>query len=250
MIKSLMVLLTLVVTQLIFLSLPPELIIPFNRLIRPTFYASVAIVYLIFAGREERPRPHEGQTLILAVIGSFLYLSSIFVTGVIYGFGRNAMFGSPQVFIENIWVYATVAFFSEYIRFKIIKDTFVITTLVYTFVQMDTLRNILGTDLTGTLDFFFVVFFPTLTMNVVLSYMAFKSGFKALLIIRYVFGSSTVFLPALPSCPPPVYAAVTSGVLLVFVSFYHINIISMKQKKRRKKSAIQVSSTVSEKCGT
>jgi len=246
MVKSLTVLIILVVSQLIFLSLPHELIIPFNRLIRPTLYASVAIVYLIYTGREERPRPHEGQTLILAVIGSFLYISSVFVTGVIYGFGRNAMFGSnPQVFIENIWVYATVAFFSEYIRLKIIKDTFALTTLVYTFVQMDTLRNIFGVDLSGTLDFFFVVFFPTLTMNVVLSYMAFKSGFKALLIIRAIFGLSTVFLPVLPSCPPPVYAAVTSGVLLVFVSFYHINIISMKQNKRRKTSF-----KVSKKCGT
>ena len=243
------ILLVLVISQLVFLSLPNELIVPFNRLVRPTLYASIAVVCFIYAGRQERPRPNAGLALILSVIGGILYFSAVFITGFIAGFGRNVMFGSPMVIVENLWVYATVAFFSEYIRTKIIKGglaitttvvtTTVITTLVYTFVQLDTLRNIFGADMTGLLDFFFAVAFPVLLMNVVLSYMALDAGLPALLVVRIIFGLSTVFLPVLPNCSQAVFAAMTGGVLFAFIIFYHYNIRSKRSrsKARRKRLA-------------
>ena len=229
-----------VLAQLIFISLPSALIIPFNRLVRPTLFASMAIIYFIYTGREEHSRPHGGQAVILSVIGGILYFTAVFITGIITGFGRNAMFGAPLIIIENIWIYVTVAFFSEYIRFNIIKNapqsrkriTAVTAALVYTFLGLDTLRNVFGSDIAGVVDFFFAIAFPVLVLNIVLSYMALEGSFPSLLIIRGVFGLSTVFLPVLPDCPQPVWSVVTCGVLLTFLIIYHFNIKSQSRSIR------------------
>ena len=223
------------VAQLAFLCIPPGFAAEFNRVLRPLLYASLAAVYFVFAGRDERPVPKGGQSLLITCIGAFLYFAALLLTGLSYGFGRNILFSG---FSPLLWSNAVTVFTAEYLRVRMIKDspkrnrtaTAALLTLVFAFAQLEFMRNADGVSVMDAVDYFFTAVFPALALGGALSYMAFESSLSALLVLRCAYSLSPLLLPYLPNSPREAWAVISCVALFVAMVIYHLN---MREKDRR-----------------
>ena len=238
---SFIVLAILVATQIVFLLLPNRLVVPFNRVCRPMLYASAIIITMVFIGKNERPVPKAFQATMLAAIGVTLYFIVLLVTGILFGFGKNIMTPNLPVLLNNVWMYSTAAFMMEFMRDKIIKGApttrrnaiAVVLTIIYSFAQLDALRNIAGSDFTGFAELLFVTVFPVLALNTVLSCIALEGSFWALLMVRCAYSLAPILLPVLPNVPRSVSAVITCSVLFITFVIYYTNMSGLNMRSRR-----------------
>ncbi|MCL1974739.1 MAG: signal peptidase I [Firmicutes bacterium] len=222
----------LIAAQIVFILLPGRMVIPFIRICRPLLYFCLAAALFLFIGKDERPVPLSQTYFLLAGIGALLYYSAMLITGVLCGFGKNAMVADFSAVLQNTWIYATVALLSEYLRAKLIKRTSAdnrlaiasMLTMVYTFVQIDAVRTITALDFSSLTEFFFATVFPVLILNTVLSYIALEGSLAALLLIRGVYSLSPFLIPLLPNVSRTVWALISCTVLFFTAIIFHRNI--------------------------
>ncbi|MCL2487854.1 MAG: signal peptidase I [Oscillospiraceae bacterium] len=234
-------LLILVAAQVIYLLIPSHMVVLFNRLWRPLIYLAIIAALYGLTGWDRRYVKNRKISLTLAGFGVLLFGSAILAAGVLFGFGENSMAaGSFGLAVEHIWVFAAVACMSEVLRVKIIKDapkeyreiTAIVLTLVYMFLQLDTLRSV-DLSYAKVLDFLIVTILPVLTMNAVLSYIAVDGSLLAVLIIRAVYSLSTFFLPVLPAVSEAVWAVMRTALLVGTFAIYFFNMDEDKKIRRR-----------------
>jgi len=209
----------------------------YNRLL-PVFYAAILTVYIILTGREYFPAPIGGNSasakssaIYAAMFILLLYVAAVFVTSVLLGVARNRDAASLSRILNNLWIFAAPALIAEVLRAGIIRSTrggshnnrvfiTVALVLVYTFTQLNALRGELFEA--RVIQTFFIGFIPALTMNGVLTYMAFTAPLRALLLVRTLFLFPHLS-PAIPNTSGVVWASVTCGILFLAVIIYHLN---------------------------
>ena len=228
----------LLFAQIAYLCLSDGLIYEWGLILRPALCVSLAAVYYVLAGKDERPVPKGRQSALLASIGALLYFSAILIAGLISGFGRNILFPG---FFSSLWTGGATVIASEYLRFRMIKaapqgiryGTAVALTLVFSFAQLDLLRNAASFSLIDAADYFFTAAVPALALHGVLTYMAFEGSLPALLILRGAHTMAPLLLPVLPNIPMEAWVAASVAVLFITLIIYHTNIRDKNRNLRR-----------------
>lgn len=245
-------------SQLIFLFLPSYLIEAFILLFRPALYASVSVILFVFSSRNDNRDSKARLSAVLAFIGGLIYFTALFIAGIKFGFGKNVMFFSLQLVSLNIWTYFTVVFTSEYLRIRIIKGapdaardlTAIALTLVYTFTQLDLLRNAANFTFMEAVDFFFVTAFPVFALNGVLSFISYKGSFLSVIILRSVYTLSLELLPVLPNISKYILSVISCSALFATAIMHHFNMrskdgefshLAKKYAKYQKRTSLSVS---------
>ena len=231
----------LLTTQVVFLSLPDALVETFVRMCRPLLYAGATIFCFVFFGKDEHTVVNGRRGVQAAVFGAALYVMAMLAAGILFGFGRNSMAPGLAAVLGNLWIYAVTAVLSEILRLKLISGTpsrrraflTVVLTLVYTFVQLDSLRRVANLDAHGLTDLIFTVFFPALALNSVLSFMAFGGSLRTLLILRCTFSLLPVLLPILPNLSKAIWSVLSSAMLFITVVVYHLAVNGKSIQLRR-----------------
>jgi len=227
---NLLTLSVLAVIQVRYLFIPAEAVVSYNRL-TPVFYVAILIVYIIFTGREKILAPIGDKTANSATYAALfillLYVAVVFLSSVLVGVQTNRDASNSSVIVNHFWIFAVPAIIAEVLRFKIIRSTYsyrvsitVVLILVYTFTQLSAYYGVIDTD--RVIRSFFVWFIPAIIMNSVLTYMAFQSPLRALLIVRCLF-LFPYLSPAIPNTNSAVWAAVTCSVLFLSVIIYYFN---------------------------
>ena len=222
-----------------YLLIPITTVAAYDRTGRSMVYALAVVALFYIMGMDERPVPKRQQALLLAVIGVTLYFAAMFVTAYAFGYAKNGMAPSMRSFYTNLWVYGSLVFLSELLRYKMIRSapakeravTAVCLTLVYTFVQLGGLRSAItyGADWGA---FFFASVFPALALNAVLSYVVFEGSFASALLLRATYTLSPVLLPYLPDVSRVAWAAISCAALFVTVIVYHMNMSDRSKSAR------------------
>ena len=234
---SILTLSIMLATQVVFILTPGSLIVDFNRILRPAIYAAIAIIYCVVTGKDERPVTKSRQSVLLSAIAALLYLAAIFITGLFFGFSSNIMFAGLS---SLLWTSSVIIFTSEYLRAAIIKRsprhsrtaTAIILVLIFTFAQLDLLRNAAGFSFISTVDFTFTTVIPALALNGVLSYIAFEGSFSALLILRSTHTLCPLIMPVLPNAPRAAWASINCCILFITLILYYINIRDKNKRTR------------------
>jgi signal peptidase len=229
---NILTLTVLAVIQIGYIFVPSGVInavVTYNRLI-PVFYAVILTVYIIFTGREKNPAPIGDSSAVSAMYAAMfillLYLAAVFVTSVLFGGMTNRAVSGFARFADSVWIYAVPAAIGEVFRFKIVRSTFssralvnTVLVLILTFAHF----NIMSRFETDRLfRDFFIFFIPALLMNGVLTYMAYRSPLKVLIILRCLF-LFPLLSPAVPSVSVEVWASITCGMLFLAALIYHAN---------------------------
>jgi len=230
----------LLTAQFIFLLLPGWLLMPYNRVCQPLIYGSIVAALFAIMGRDMRPIPKAAQAALLSGICVILYFFAMLIAAVIFGYGKNVMVPNVSASIDNLWVYGTVVFMAELLRFKLVRSTpagsrsktAIVLSIVYTFNQLDSLKGFIKNP-ANIVEFFFVHIFPTLVLNGVLSYIAFEGSLKAVLLLRGTYSLCPVLMPFLPSAPRVVWALTICTLLFVTVIMYHRNMSDRSSKARQ-----------------
>lgn len=234
-------------THTVFLILPGKLVEPFICICRPVLYSGILTVLYVFNDENDCPVSKVRRDGLVVGVGTIIYVFCILMTGILVGFGKNIIASSLSSIIISVWRYATVAVMSEVLRHKLIQNIpaspasqrvffSVALTVVYAFVQLDALRNVRSFETNGIIDFFFTSVFPALTLNAVLSYIAFIGSLRSLIIIRWAYSLTPVLMPVLPNVSKPVWATISCAMLFITIIIYHRHASNNGNRPRRPKS--------------
>ena len=215
--------------QITFLLLPAHLVMAYLYVCRPIVYAGIVTALCVFVGSDAGTGPRCKQASMAVGLCALLYVVVGIITGLLFGFGNNAMVPGFSALLNNIWIYATIAVMSEVLRLVIIKGTpasqrpfmAVALTLVYTFTQLDTLRGAVVQDASGVADLFFADIFPVLVLNSVLSFIAYEGSLRSLLGLRCAYSLFPVILPVLPSVSRTIWSLISCSTLFFTALIYH-----------------------------
>jgi signal peptidase len=219
-----------VALQVAWLFAPWGLLDLYNLVAKPFTYALMAAVLYGFFGRDQKPAPKGRHSLLLAGYGVLFYFTVILIASILFGAGRNVMWGGALQAARNLWVYAVPVCLSEVVRVKIIKGTplerrgamAVFITLALSFAQMDVLK-FTQWDYAGAAAFIFESAFPIIVLHAVLTVMAFEGSLAAVLLIRCAYSLTPIFMPVLPTLTLAAWAVVNSVLLFATAVFYRFN---------------------------
>jgi len=225
---------------------PLGTVMVYNRLI-PVFYAVILTAYIIFMGREKILAPFGDKTASSAMYAAMfillLYVAAVFLSSILFGAVANrAVSDFPRV-VNNLWILAVPAIIGEALRLRIIRSTFkyrvfviVALVLIFSFAHFNVLNRGVS-DTRRFIEAFFILMIPALCMNGFLTYMAFRSPLRVLIIVRCLFLFPNLS-PAIPNAGGEIWAAVSCGILFFAVLIYHANLQPSEggfQRKARKR---------------
>jgi len=173
-------------------------------------------------------------------IVSLIYIAFLFISGILFGFGKNPMFTSFSGVLENLWIYASFVILTEIVRIMIIKNTpernkvltSIIVILVFTFVQIENLQSVVRFDLVSRLDYVIVTVLPLLVVNGMLTYIAFSGSLKACIILRATYALIPIFSPILPNIAKILWSILVYVVIFIgFVIYDHLNFVETRHPK-------------------
>jgi len=227
-------------SQIIYLLLPFSLKQQYLILLRPVIYGAVTIAFYVFTGLDERPVIKRRKAEILAVISVIFYLSAMLITGIIFGLAKNMMFGNLTAVLRSIWIHGSVLILSELLRLGVVKSTLnehrlkisAVLILIYVFTSIEDLSGLANIP-----NFFFGEVFPLFVLNWTLTYVAYESTFKTLLIIGGTYTLAPYVLPFVPDTPLVAWKVIEVAVLFVTTAFYRINMRDSDKSRIEKRKA-------------
>lgn len=195
--------------HIILLFLPVNYYETYFNIIRPIIYIIITAFAYISLGKTLKIYSGKKTLIMVAILGVIIYLSFNFVVGIIASFGQNSMNLTFLGIIRNFWAYIVLLILRENLRSLIMthigekkRNIFIIiTTIIFTFISLDSLQGIIKFDLYQQLDWFFVNFLPILTINLWFTYAAYNGGLIGNLIFAIGYNFLIYFSPILPNIP-------------------------------------------------
>ncbi len=225
-------------TLYIALSFTP-LYTQYNNIIRTIIFPSfwiVTFLICLFINTYQTQKIHyqtpKLQTIFIIVT---IYLILYFVSGLFLGYSKSIYSHSLIGILKNIWIYFIPIIFIEYTRKTIITQNtgiFFDITAIIIFTLIDT--NLLSIiSLNSYIEIFkniSSIFIPSLTLNILLTYLIKTCGYYATLCYRLPQTLVALLLPILPSLNW--YYTSILGIILPLIVYLAIRNINIKKEKR------------------
>ena len=213
-----------------------------STIINPVFYILLAIISLFISDADNNQRIkaklNKYQTIFIV---TFTYLIIYVLLGLILGYVRTIYSHSILGIIKNIWMYIIPIIFIE-ITWNVLirnsgnkKSIFILIVLLFTLIDID-LYNIFNSPLT-TSELFKLIFetiIPSLTANIVLTYIIKTSGYKTNLIYIVPQELTLYILPIIPDLDW--YFRGLLGILLPIFAFILIKNLDTKLESTEPRS--------------
>ena len=196
---------------ILFLLLPNYLIDKignFNYIyvIEPLFYIFFSIFFLIMSRKKNITNFNRSSIRQIAIIGSILYLLLYYLDGLGIGFSNSPYNHSLMGIFKNLYLYLIIAISHEIIRDHFIKKDgdkskyyTVLITIILTLVSVGFANyNITISSSKQLLDYLFEFIFPSIIMNIFLSYLVYREGLFSALIYKIPFLIIYILTPILP----------------------------------------------------
>ena len=218
-----------------------------STIINPLFYiVLLGISFLLsesYNSQRIKAKKNKYQTIFII---TFSYLIIYVFLGLIFGYVRTIYSHSLIGIIKNIWMYILPIVAIEIIRNILIRNSgnkkiiYILIVIIFTLIDID-LYNTFNSSLTS-LDLFKIIFeiiIPSLTTNIVLTYVSKTSGYITNLIYIIPQELTTYILPIIPDLNW--YFTGLIGILLPILTFILIKnldnkIESIEPRSRIKKS--------------
>jgi len=200
----------------------------YNQAVRPLVYAALLIFILAFMGLDHRPILKKQESTLWALVLAMLYLSVLFVLGLFFGFGTNAMAPNMPVIVNNFLSTAPIFLLGNVIRYKLLKNVakseaiiiIAILTIAFSIVGLGEFRHLAqGTGIDFG-EFIFASVFFAITLNLTVAYFAHKASFASVLIISGVYTLPPSLSPILPNILSFPWALISTIILGISLYVY------------------------------
>lgn len=229
----------LLIPSLIFFA-----VITFN-LFRSTFTENTLIIFLalflvgtyIFVRYEKDNMRYKKDILLLIVIYSLSYYVLTYLLGVFTGFYRTPYNLAPLVILRNILPIIITIILAELIRYMIVikgskyKTIIILTTIMFVLLDLTLIIHVFNlSEPDRLLEFLITLVIPSISKNILLTYLACKVGYKGAILYRLLFESTIVFLPIFPDYG--LYIASLLYLIRPAVLTFFIYVLLEKQKRK------------------
>ena len=234
---TIIVSITLVAMQTLFIIIPSNFLILYNMTIRPLTYTILAIAIYVFIGRDLRNVHNSSSAnklalLFILMLGFVMLLLSFGV-----GVGHNHMVTSLPIVIRNLWEIGLIILLGDLIRYKLIKNAgdqerrtvVFVLTLALMYSQMNEIHRITHGNMTLP-DAFFEMIFSRLVIGGVASYFAIKGSLSLVISVSFVYAMTPYLLPVLPSISLIAFSIMISGIAFASAIIYYFLIDNNKQR--------------------
>jgi len=230
------------IMQFVFLLIPGRNVVIFGQFIRPTIYIVLVTCCILYLGRSRHHIRKAYQANVAAILAFILYAFMIIMLSWIFTGGRNAMIPSASAVIRNIWSLAIPLILGEYLRFRLIKGArgkhkifiIVIISLTYAFLNLEELRILLFNPSPDILNFLFGSLLPSLTISVVVSFVALQGSFFSVALVSFIYNLGGSFSPFLPNIERLVWSLVVCMLAFVVGVIYYYIVDSGSSDRRKK----------------
>lgn len=218
-------------------------------IINPIFWIVIAIFLRFALGRIYEKQKIKKEIIQYSLIAVLTYVIVYLISGLFISFGKNPYFTTFKGFILNIWMFGTVIFAKEYIRYRLINNTFdkykvkiaVLISIVYILIEIRISKYIglFNFSMVFIIKEFAQKLMPLIAKNILYSYISINTTCAPA--ICYGFLTSLFFWisPILPNSPW-VMVAIIDTVIPVILWLY---IRYEKNKRNALKSKQDVEST-------
>lgn len=175
--------------------------------------------------------------IIMMIYGIIYFLSGLFFT-----FVRSPYNHSLLGIIKNSWSYLVVIFFTEYVRYTLIKYSgskpvyFILIALLLFILELNfsTLENNFQTN-EAIFKYFVSIMIPAICHNLVANFLVLRGNYKVSIVYLLVLKMLTIFLPVFPKLDwffATLYELLLGFIIYVFTSdFYEKNIVRLRSKR-------------------
>lgn len=174
------------------------------------------------------------QTIFIVVL---MYLMLYFLSGIIFGYQYNAYSLNLKGIITNTLLFIPIILFQEYTRQVLIehsgnnKKLLILITIMYILIGIS-YNSFLSDFRTPEAGFKFICsnIIPNIAKNVLFTYLAYVSGYKAPTLYRIMITASGIYLPILPNLDW--FYTGLSGILVPAIVFVLINYAHMQKVRQ------------------
>ncbi len=217
----------------------------YNEIIHPIMWIALCAV-AIFLSRDSTIRvkgeQDKTQSLIITLI---IYIIVYFLLGLIFGFEKTPYAKDILSIIKNLWSFAGLIFFQEFIREALVKNekkrvlNYIIMTVLFTAINLN-YSNFLSNfvDLKETFIYTSTTLIPAILESAICTYLVYIGGAKFSIIYRLFITVPPFIVPIIPSLDW--FATAIIGVVLplgvyVYMNYVHVNKSERLSKRERRK---------------
>lgn len=245
--KKVIVLYTLLASYLLIVSFSISHISGiYSEYLNPIFWLVFSIIsIIIFSTKKLRFKGYKDKLQIIFIV-MLAYIVLYFLSGLLFEFAKNMYSTKPIGILKNIYMFALVLLFKEIVREKMVHFSgertifLVLITLLFIISDIE-IFNISYYFESSEMFFkyFFSTIFPTITSNVVCTYLVFVGGFNASSIYRLILMLIKLIVPIQPNLDwfmLGLFEGILPVVIYLFVSRYHAVRTNRKNKRDIKDS--------------
>jgi len=237
---STIILIAFIALQLGFAFVSVDFVMLYNQAVRPIVYGVLVIFVFAVMGMDERAVLKGQDSTLWAVIFAMVYLSILFILGLLFGFGTNAMAPNVSVIANNFWNIAPVFIKGNVIRCKLLKNVnkadsvkvIVILTIAFALVGLSELRQIAQGSSIDIGEFIFASLFFAIVLNLTIAYFASNGSFASVFILSGAYSLIPSLSPVLPNIQSFPWALISTTVLGVSLYVY-VSLIAGKENNKR-----------------
>ena len=201
------------------------------------YLAVVLVLFKIFFGFEKDRHPFTKDAIFEEIIFLLIYFILFYLLGIIISFARVDNFYTLENMFKFVVPLVLILILKEYLRYMMLNKAegskLLITTTVILFIMLDLTTIIFYQDFkTKYTSFLFVAldFLPAISLNISLSYVSMKVGYKPTIIYQLATNLYKYLLPIIPN--PDEYVA--SVIFLIVPALFCYKIWKRFEKEKDK----------------
>ena len=227
----------------IFVLAPAQLPL-YNEVINPLLWI-ILFAAAVFLSRGETLRVkderNKTQSLIIALI---IYSICYFLLGLVFGYQRTPYAKELFSILKNLWSFAGIIFFQEYIRNALVRIekknvlNFVAAACFFALVNIQfTSLSDHFTDIQEAFKYTTSVLIPLFVTSAVLTYLSYIGGAKLPIIYKLFMVVPEFILPIVPGLDWFITAVL--GITVPLVIFVYLNYVHISKTERLSRKAKQ-----------
>ena len=212
----------------------------YNEIIHPFMWiviCSVAVFLSINTSIRVKGEKDKTQSLVIALI---IYIIAYFLLGLIFGFEKTPYAKDIFSVLKNLWSFAGIIFFQEFVREALIKNekkkawNFILMTLIFMLINLN-YSNIEShfVDLKEIFIYTSTTLIPAILESALATYLVYIGGAKFSIVYRLFITVPPFIVPIIPNLDW--FGTAIVGVTLPLAIYIYMNYVHVNKSERLSK---------------
>ena len=196
-----------------------------NNTIMIIFLFAILAIMKIFFGLERDRHRYTKDIILEEIIFLIIFFLIYYLSGILLGFAKVDNYYTIESMIKIILPIIIIILLKEYLRYEMLqksegnKTLIILTTILFVFLDISSAIYInLTSGIYEKFIFLAITILPTITINILCSYLSMETGYKPSMVYRLVTGLYMYLLPFIPNPNQYIYSIVWLFVPLLLMN--------------------------------